>query len=463
MENLATVILAAGKGTRMKQELPKVLSKTSEKTLIEHVLDQAKSVNAKKNIVIAGYQAKKVIEKSLSYSKEIGLNTDTCIQENQLGTGDAVKSALPKLEGFSGNILILYGDVPLIKTETLKNLLSIHEEEKATVSILSLKGHYNNSYGRIIRDTNKEVIAIREYKDLKNAERLGDETNSGILVVDSAFLKPAIDGLEPKNTQNEYYLTDIVEKAQSEGQRVVAYPTFDATEIQGVNTLFDLANINKCLQGERINEFIQNGVIFDCVNSVTVDPSVKIEVGARIGRNVYLLGNTTIGKDTHIEMSSMIINSTIGENNLVKIGSRIEDSTIKDNCFLGPFFNIRPGSNLGSNVKIGNFVETKKAIIGEDSKVNHLSYVGDAEVGNNVNIGAGTITCNYDGKEKHLTKINDNVFVGSNSTLVAPLTIEKDAYVGAGTLVNKKTVPSNSLAVSRAEYKTIDNWANKKK
>lgn len=463
MENLATVILAAGKGTRMKQELPKVLSKTSEKTLIEHVLDQAKSVNAKKNIVIAGYQAKKVIEKSLSYSKEIGLNTDTCIQENQLGTGDAVKSALPKLEGFSGNILILYGDVPLIKTETLKNLLSIHEEEKATVSILSLKGHYNNSYGRIIRDTNKEVIAIREYKDLKNAERLGDETNSGILVVDSAFLKPAIDGLEPKNTQNEYYLTDIVEKAQSEGQRVVAYPTFDATEIQGVNTLFDLANINKCLQGERINEFIQNGVIFDCVNSVTVDSSVKIEVGARIGRNVYLLGNTTIGKDTHIEMSSMIINSTIGENNLVKIGSRIEDSTIKDNCFLGPFFNIRPGSNLGSNVKIGNFVETKKAIIGEDSKVNHLSYVGDAEVGNNVNIGAGTITCNYDGKEKHLTKINDNVFVGSNSTLVAPLTIEKDAYVGAGTLVNKKTVPSNSLAVSRAEYKTIDNWANKKK
>lgn len=463
MENLATIILAGGKGTRMRQEIPKVLSQTSEKTLIEHVLDQAKSIESVLNIVVCGYQAEKVKEKISQYGKEINLNIETAIQEEQLGTGDAVKSALPKLEDFTGNVVILYGDVPLVKTNTLKELINTHNKENATVSILTLKGDANNTYGRILRTIDGRVNAIREFKDLSSIERLVDETNSGILVVDSSFLKPAIGKLEPKNAQNEYYLTDIIEMAVAEGQNVSTYTTFDSQEIQGVNTLSDLANINKELLKERINNFINTGVNFDFPETVLIDSSVEIEAGSRIGANVYLQGKTKIGKSSTIESTSVIINSSIGDNTYIKLGSRIEDSSIGNSCSLGPFCNIRPESEIADDVKIGNFVELKKASIGNESKVNHLSYIGDTEIGSRSNIGAGTITCNYDGTSKFKTIIKDNVFVGSNSTLVAPITIESNAYVGAGTLINKKTVPSGSLAVSRAQYKTIENWSSRKK
>ncbi|MCL4143876.1 UNVERIFIED_CONTAM: hypothetical protein GTU68_022997 [Idotea baltica] len=447
----------------MRQEIPKVLSKTSEKTLIEHVLDQAKSIESSKNIVVCGYQAEKVEKKVNEYSNKIELNLETAIQENQLGTGDAVKSALSKLDDFTGNVVILYGDVPLVKTNTLKELINTHNKEEATVSILTLKGHSDNTYGRILRNIDGTVNAIREFKDLTSIQRLVDETNSGILVVDSSFLKPAIKKLEPKNAQNEYYLTDIIEMAVTEGQNVSTFTTFDSQEIQGVNTLADLANINKELQKERINKFIDSGVKFDFPESVLIDSEVEIENGCRIGANVYLQGSTKIGKFSTIESTSVIINSTIGENTFIKLGSRIEDSSIGNSCSLGPFCNIRPNSRIENKVKIGNFVELKKSSIGEESKVNHLSYIGDSEIGKRSNIGAGTITCNYDGTSKFKTIIKDDVFVGSNSTLVAPITIESKAYVGAGTLINKKTVPSGSLAVSRAQYKTIENWSPRKK
>jgi bifunctional UDP-N-acetylglucosamine pyrophosphorylase/glucosamine-1-phosphate N-acetyltransferase len=459
-EKLAIVILAAGKGTRMRQSIAKVLAKTSEKRLIEHVLDQAAALQADKTIIVTGHQSAEVSEVVNSYSKNLILETTCCLQEQQRGTGDAVKAALPALSGFKGAILVLYGDVPLVRNTTLKELLQIHQNQKSTVTLLTIKGYLENSYGRIIRNNKFEVEEIIEFKDCSQEQKCIDETNSGIMLIDSAFLEPALNKIEPNNSQGEYYLTDLVALAVKEGQRVSASITFDRVETQGVNTIADLEIINQELLKRRILELQTNGVVFENQASVFIDSQVKIGSGTRIGPSVSIFGSSEIGENVRIDGCAYIKNSKIGAASELKIGVRIEDSEIDQHCSIGPFAHLRPESKLAENVKIGNFVEIKKSSIGTDSKVSHLSYIGDAELEDHVNIGAGTITCNYDGKKKSKTIIRSGAFTGSNSSLVAPLEIGKNAYIGAGSVITKN-VEENDLALTRAALTIKKGWGKR--
>ena len=367
--------------------------------------------------------------------------------------------AIPELKNFKGKIIILYGDVPLIQKETLENLVNFHEEEKNTISILSLSDG-DNHYGRIVRNENQQVIKITEFKDCSAKERCISETNSGIYVVDSAFLIPAIDKLENNNAQKEYYLTDIVEQAALEGQSVDALCTDSVTEVQGVNTPADLLKVNSYLSQLKIKELITKGVEFILPETSYLEPGVKVAKGAKIGPNSQLLGETVIEEGVTVEGTNYLKDCKIGANTIIKLGCRIESSEIGNNCQIGPFANLRPESQIGSDCKIGNFVETKKVELADGVKAGHLSYLGDTKISNNTNIGAGTITCNYDGKNKHQTEIGADVFIGSNTALVAPIKIADGATIGAGSTISKN-VDRETLALTRAELKIKNNWSRK--
>jgi bifunctional UDP-N-acetylglucosamine pyrophosphorylase/glucosamine-1-phosphate N-acetyltransferase len=462
MEKLCCVILAAGMGKRMGGDAPKALSSTREKPLIDHALDALAPLKPVKTIIVTGHK-RELLEEYLKGSASASSHSISfSLQETQLGTGHAVQCALPQLKGFEGTVIITYADHPLFKSETLSLLCKYHVVKKATLTMVTFKAPVPNNYGRIVRDATQKVMRITEAKDCSVEESLIEEVNSGIYAVDSAFLTPAIQALQNNNAQKEYYLTDIVEKAAKEGQRVEAFLLPDAEEAGGVNSPVELQGVNRILERRQVAALMQSGVLLDDPDSLFIDASVKVAPRAHIGPNVQLRGNTVIEEGVRLEGTQVIINSKIGKDTVVKLGSRIEDSVVGRRSSVGPFANLRPGTFLGEECRIGNFVETKNAQLSNGAKASHLTYLGDCTVGTDTNIGAGTITCNYDGYNKSKTTIGAGVFIGSNSALVAPLTIGDGALIAAGSTITKN-VPVDALAVSRAQQEMKEGWASKRR
>ena len=457
MNNLAAIILAAGKGTRMKSKIVKVMHPLGGLPMVSWPVNTAREAGASSIVLVTGHQSEKVQDFFEGRS-----DVRFAVQEEQLGTGHAVACALPALLGFSGMVLILCGDVPLISTATLKAMVKQHRSRHAVITVLTADFAQPNGYGRIVKDGDGFIKRIVEEKDATDAERRITEINSGIYCVESDFLTVAIPNLKNDNAQREYYLTDIIKEAANLGLLCQAFPVADPAEVMGINDRAQLAEAGQLLRG-RINK----ALMLD--GTTLVDPQTTyIDRGVRIGRdttihpNVHISGDTEIGNNCLIEPSVVIKGCKIGNGVTIKAGSVMMDAVIHDDVAIGPMAHLRPGTELKEHVKIGNFVETKKIVMGEGSKASHLTYLGDAAIGTNVNIGCGTITCNYDGVKKHRTVIGDDVFVGSDVQFVAPVTIGRNSLIAAGTTVTRD-VPPDSLAIARAPQVNKEGWKLKKK
>jgi len=453
MKNLSAIVLAAGKGTRMKSALPKVLHPLCGYPMLHYPLSALQSIKASKTVTVVGHKADEVKE-AFAHSK-----TQFVLQNPQNGTGHAVMTGLKGLKDFKGDILVLSGDVPLIRPETLKSLLKLHRSKingkESLVSFITVLLDDPHGYGRVIRDSKGEVSEIVEQKDLKGTEDLVHEINSGIYVFSSAFLNRSLKKLSNNNAQKEYYLTDLIRFAEEDGINARALQLKSPEEIMGINNRVELAKAANIMK-ERIAESLMlSGVTIHSPSTAYIDSDVTVGQDTVLYPNVYLEGNTKIGKNCLIEEGVKLKNVTIGENCHIKSHSIIEDSKLAKAVIAGPFARIRPGSIIDDNAHIGNFVEIKKSKLGKGSKANHLSYIGDSIIGKNVNIGAGVITCNYDGVNKHITRIEDNAFIGSDSQLVAPVKVGRGAYVGSGSTITKD-VPSGKLALTRSEQKTLN-------
>ncbi len=466
MESIAIVILAGGRGKRMRSDLPKVAFRTREKPLILHVLKTASALSPEKLVVVTGYKRELVEEVVRSGAAKEGVSLSSvqfAEQKEQKGTGDAARSALPSLEGFKGTVVILYGDAPLIRSETLQELVKIHSQEKATVTILSFIAEDPKAYGRIIRDPEtQKAQKIVEAKDCSAAELLVKECNSGIYAIDSAFLAPALKSLTNNNAQGEFYLTDIVEKAAKEGQNISALIAPDPLETEGVNNLADLALVNSILLRRQREELLLSGVVMEDPESVFIDREATIAPGVVLGPNIQIKGPSVIKEGVIMEGNAYLSNTTIHEGAKLKFSVRADDAVIGKGAQIGPFAHLRPGTELADEVHIGNFVETKKAKLGKGAKANHLTYLGDCKVGARTNIGAGTITCNYDGYTKAETIIGENAFIGSDSCLIAPVTVHDGATVGAGSVITKD-VEADSLAFTRSPQIAKSGWSKAKR
>lgn len=450
---LDIVILAAGKGTRMKSSLPKVLHKVGGHSLLSHVLGAAKDLESDNINIIVGHGA------DIVKSEFSGESVNFIEQTEQLGTGHAMQQALPQLRD-NATVLILYGDVPLTPTATLLELLDRVSEE--AMSLLTVELDDPSGYGRIIRNAQGNARAIVEQKDANKDQLAISEINTGIMAVPSALLKEWLPKLSNDNAQGEYYLTDIVEMASENHIDINIVQADDEMDVLGVNNRVQQAELERYYQSVQAMILLEEGVglldpdRFDCRGQLHAGSDVTIDV------NCVFEGTVNIGNNVYIGPNCVISNCEIGDNTTIKANSVLEDTTIAGDSDIGPFARLRPGTQLAKGAKIGNFVETKKAIIGEGSKVNHLSYVGDAELGSNVNVGAGTITCNYDGVNKSKTTIGDGAFIGSNTALVAPVTVGSEATVGAGTTL-AKDVADGELAVARAKQRNISNWQKPEK
>ena len=446
------VILAAGKGTRMRSAKPKVLQQLSGKPLLAHVLETARSIDDSRLHVVIGHGAEQV--------KQAFPQTDInwLMQQEQLGTGHAVMQALDAI-GNSGKTLVLYGDVPLVSSEQLEKLLAVTEEDG--MALLTVELDNPQGYGRIIRNTEDAITGIVEEKDASTEQKLICECNSGILAIGNPLLKTQLPKISNDNAQQEYYLTDLVSMTVQAGRTVNGICVYDVMEVQGVNDRKQLADLERRWQQRQADEMLQQGVTL--IDPARIDIRGKLETGrdVMIDINCIFAGDVTLGDNVTISANCMIgtygKKTVIGDNTVIQANSIVEEGTIAADCAIGPFARIRPGTELAQGVKIGNFVETKKSYIGKNSKVNHLSYIGDARIGESVNVGAGTITCNYDGVNKHKTVINDEAFIGSNTSLVAPVNVGKGATVGAGSTINRD-VEDKDLAVARATQKNIKGW-----
>jgi bifunctional UDP-N-acetylglucosamine pyrophosphorylase/glucosamine-1-phosphate N-acetyltransferase len=456
MSNLGVIILAAGLGKRMNSSLPKVLHCIAGKPLFSYPLKIARSLGAKKVAVVVGHGAESV-------QQTCGDNEVTWVlQERQLGTGHAVGCAKRVFAGFSGDLLILNGDVPLINRESLLKLLRRHSEKKATLTFVTARLEDPYGYGRILRHANGELVRIVEEKDATDAEKKIGEINAGIYAVSSDFLFSALEGITNSNRQQEYYLTDIVAAALKDGARIGTIEAEDAREIMGINTREELALMEKTLQ-ERINRsWMEAGVTLKDPQTTYIDEAVKIGKDTIIGPNTHLLGNTVIGERCRIDGSAYLTNMRLADDIHLKFSVVMADSQIDDGAIVGPFAHLRPGTHLGPRVHLGNFVEAKQATIGAGSKANHLTYLGDVTVGRDTNIGAGTITCNYDGFKKYRTAIGDRVQVGSDTTLVSPVTLGDDVYVATATTV-RRDVPAGALVYNERVEKVRDGWTEQKR
>ena len=451
---LEVVILAAGKGTRMRSETPKVLHTLAGIPFLFHVINTAKELSPDAIHLVVGHGSEMVIEAVKSHYADEEIKFNFVLQEQQLGTGHAVQQALPLLNNDS-KTLVLYGDVPLIAKETLKSL--VNKVVAQTMGLLTVEFADPTGYGRIVRDDSGKVSAIVEQKDASEEQLKIAEGNSGVMAFNTAHLAEWLPGLSNNNAQNEYYLTDLIEVANTNSITVETVIAEVEHEVYGVNNRRQQAELERIYQAEIAGSLLDQGVTlldpsrFDCRGTVSVGTDCVIDV------NCVFEGDVQLGNGVEIGPNCIIINSSIGDNCKICANSIIEDSSLESSCNIGPFARLRPKSDLRKGAKVGNFVETKKAVIGEGSKVNHLSYVGDAKVGEGVNIGAGTITCNYDGVNKSLTEIEDGVFVGSNTALVAPVKVGKDATIGAGSVVSTN-VEEKQLAVARAKQRNIDGW-----
>lgn len=453
-DNLEVIILAAGLGTRMKSGTIKILHRAAGRPIIDYVLDLAADLSPNPPVMIVGYQREAV-------QKSVGTRARFAVQEEQKGTGHAVLQACGQVDP-SRRVMILSGDVPLTRIETLRRLLDEHERAGNALTLLTMKPNDPGLYGRIIRDETDAVIRIVEAKDASDEEKRIGEVNAGIYVFNGEHLFDNLRNLEPENAQKEYYLTDLLQVIRDAGHRVGALIADDPTEALGVNSRAELAQVENEIQRRVVVRLMTEGVTFRNPSTVVIDSTVAIGADTVVYPFVTLEGTTRIGEGCVIDPGVHLNNVTVGDDVHLKTGTVAEDAIIEDQATVGPYAHLRPGTRLGRRVKVGNFVETKKATFGEGAKASHLSYIGDAEVGADANIGAGTITCNYDGVRKHQTVIEDGAFIGSDSQLVAPVRVGRGAYVGAGSTITKD-VPAGSLATSRAPQKVVEGWVEKRK
>lgn len=416
--------------------------------MLQHVIDNSRSLDNANIHVVVGHSAEHV-KTALS-----GQNVQFSLQAEQLGTGHAVAQAMPNIDDH-GVVLVLYGDVPLTQTETMAELVKI--AERGQFGLLTVNHDDPTGYGRIVRSDAGDVVAIVEHKDASEAQRAIREVNTGILALPAALLNDWIPQLSSNNAQGEYYLTDIIAMAAEQGVRIQAIQPATEQEVQGVNNRLQQAALERWYQRGRAEALMLEGVSLADPARLDVRGEVSVGHDVTIDINVILEGKVAIGDNVTIEANCIIKDSIIGSGSHIKANSMLEQAVVADHCDIGPFARLRPGSQLANYAKVGNFVETKKAFIGEGSKVSHLSYIGDAQIGAEVNIGAGTITCNYDGVNKSITEIGDGAFIGSNSALVAPVKIGPGATVGAGSTITK-TVEADQLALTRAKQSNLNNW-----
>lgn len=452
MSNRYAVILAAGQGTRMKSKLYKVLHPVCGKPMVQHVVDQVTKLRIQDLVTVIGHGAEMV-------KAGLGDQSQYVLQEQQLGTAHAVMQANKILAGKEGVTIVVCGDTPLIRAETMESLFKHHEELKAKATILTAKIDDPTGYGRIIRNENGLVEKIVEHKDATDAEREINEINTGTYCFDNFALFEALKNVSNNNVQGEYYLPDVIEILKNQGEVVSAFQTEEFEETLGVNDRVALAEAERIMR-ERTNELhMRNGVTIINPANTYIGADVEIGQDTVIYPGTMIKGKTVIGLGCEIGPNSEIDSSVIGEETVVR-QSVVHKSSVGAHVNIGPFAHIRPDSDISDDVKIGNFVEIKKAIFGKGSKASHLSYIGDAEVGSNVNIGCGSITVNYDGKNKFLTKIEDDVFIGCNSNLVAPVTVGKGSYVAAGSTITKD-VPGDALSIARSQQVNKENYVQK--
>ena len=451
------VLLCAGKSSRLKFNLPKVILPINGKTLLQRSLYSLGKLSPSKTIIVAGFKKELVINlsKTLNYK-----NLKFVVQKEQLGTGDAVKKAASSLDDKS-IALIMNGDTPFVDEETINQALSQYRKTKSVFTIATTKPSSPFGYGRILRDNDGQILDIVEEKDCNNEQKLIKEVNAGLYLIATDYLKKFVKKIK-KNKNSEYYLTDLVNIFVRNGLRVDSVPIKDERKFININTFDDYREAHNLDKMFIYEECVKQNIFLSDPESFQKDLDVKISKNVFIGPNVILKGNTELKEGVRIEGSAFIANSLIGKGTLVKPFTTIEDSSIGSDVQIGPFSNLRSGNTIDNNAKIGNFVEIKKSKIGNKSKVPHLSYIGDTEMGSMVNIGAGTITCNYDGFTKHKTNIGDNVFIGSDTMLIAPIKVGKGSTTAAGSILNSN-IPSQTLAVTRVKEKHIPNWKRKPK
>lgn len=456
-QQFAIAILAAGKGTRLKSQRPKVLHEIAGQPLLAHVVAAARRVVPPQSIfAIIGHEAERV-RKALAPT---GINF--VLQGEQRGTGHAIMEARDAFHRFE-TVLVLSGDVPLIRADTITQLRDFHAAQAAAMTILTAEPDDPAGYGRVLRKLRKgkktdEVERIVEQKALRGREAEQREINSGIYAFATKPLYEHIGKLTTDNAHGEYYLTDMAALLSKAGEKVVALRAPDSNEVLGVNTRLDLAQLDAKLRDKKARELMEAGITIFRPETCDIDSDVQIGTDTVIEPFVQLIGQTRIGADCRIRSYSVITNCEIGDGVLVRPGCILEDSVVRKGAQLGPYSHLRPGSDIGEGAHVGNFVETKKTRLGKGSKANHLTYLGDSEIGENVNVGAGTITCNYDGENKHQTVIDDGAFIGSDTSLVAPVRIGRGAYVGAASCITED-VPDDALAIGRGRQVTKDGWA----
>ena len=449
--NIHTIILAAGKGTRMNTNLPKVMQPLGGRSLVSYVISTAQK-SSKKITVVVGHQ-KELLKKHLA---EIDSNIQITSQDKQLGTAHAVKTVSHLIQD-DEKVLILYGDVPLISDKTIQSLIN----SKSKCTLLSMILSDPTGYGRIVFDEKSFALKIIEQKDASEEERNIKEVFSGIMMIDGSLLGPALDEINNQNAANEYYLTDLVEILSAKGVKINCIQA-NPTELLGANNKQELHELESILREMSAEKLLEQGITLLDASRVDVRGEVEAGKDCSVDINVIFEGKVTLGENVTIKSNVVLSDVSIGDNSIIESFSHLSSALVGSNCNIGPYARLREGSEIGDNAKIGNFVETKKTKLGAGAKANHLAYLGDANVGDNTNVGAGTITCNYDGTNKHKTTIGEDSFIGTNSSLVAPVNIGKGAYIGAGSVITKD-VPDESLAVGRGKQVTKKDWAKNKK
>lgn len=452
MTELRAVILAAGKGTRMRSKLPKVLHKVGGKAMLQHVLDAADAAGAAEKIVIVGHGAELV-------ESMVGEQGKIVLQAEQLGTGHAVMQTKDALAGFNGTAMILCGDTPLLDGEELKKFYEAHVQSGAAATVLTAFMDNPFGYGRIVRDADGNVQGIVEEKDADAQQKLIKEINTGIYCLECPLMFDVLATLTCDNAQGEYYLTDVLTKLNEAGKKVGGVVTEDSDMVMGINSRRQLAEAESVMRVRILNKLMDAGVTIMDPASTFIESSVKIGRDTVIYPFTWLEGNTEIGEDCEIGPNVRLTNVEVGN------GTHLQfvyghDCKVCDEVTAGPYVHLRPDTVIGNKVKIGNFVEVKNSNVGTGTKLPHLTYIGDSDIGSGVNMGCGCITVNYDGKKKHRTVIEDNAFVGCNTNLVAPVTVKAGCYIGAGSTITKE-VPENSLGIARAKQKNIEGWAEK--
>jgi bifunctional UDP-N-acetylglucosamine pyrophosphorylase/glucosamine-1-phosphate N-acetyltransferase len=445
----AAIVLAAGRSTRFRSSQSKLVHPLGGKPMIQWLLGAVREAGASPVVVVLGHGAEEV-------KAACGAGIVFAYQKEQRGTGHAVLAAAPSLAGFSGDVLVLYADLPLLRVETLRRLIETHRRTGATLTVTTAVLANPHGWGRIVRDEDGRVMGIVEERDADAEIRGVREVNVGLYCMSAKFLFDALHEVKPDNAQGEIYLTDIVAVAVRRGASVADAPV-DASEVGQINSRGELAEMEKSLRTRINQKWMDAGVTLEDPDTTYIGPHVKIGRDTALGPNVQLRGKTTLGEGCRVDGTALLNDATLGNNVHLRFGVVINESEIADNCQVGPFANLRPGTRLAPDVHIGDFVETKKALIGTRSKANHLAYLGDVEIGSDTNIGAGTITCNYDGFRKHRTKIGDRVQVGSDSQLVAPVTLADDVYVATGTTV-RRDVPAGALVFNDKPERHREGW-----